>query len=104
MYTERTSHLELLSLLERKASLTVLLTPVASLIRVADHHILIPVGIKAGVDMESDVLLIWANIHCKTAAQSNKKTYCVLIWLLVFKMDKRTLSAQNNETVGGRGS
>lgn len=82
MHTHRTSHLELLSLLERKASLTVLLTPVASLVRVADHRVLVSVGVKTRVDMHGNLLLIWANIHCKATAQSNKNIYYILIRLL----------------------
>ncbi len=98
MHTHRTSHLEILSLLERKASLTVLLAPVASLVRVANYHILVSVGVKTRVDMHSNLLLIGANIHCKAAAQSNKKAYDILIQLLILKMTKKTPRAQNIET------
>lgn len=65
----RTSHLELLSHLERKASVTDLLTPVASLVRVADHRPLVSMGVKTRVDMQSNVLIVWADVHCETAAQ-----------------------------------
>lgn len=64
--THRNLHLELLSLMERKASLTVLLTPVASLVRVVDHCIFVSMGIKTGVDVHCNLLVIWSNIHCKT--------------------------------------
>lgn len=69
MYPISVSHLELLSLLERKASLSVLLTPRASLEGVADNSVLISVGIKTRVDVQSDILLIGADIHLKTTMQ-----------------------------------
>lgn len=43
------AHLKLLALLERKASLPHLLTPVAPQVGVADHLVLIPVRVEAGV-------------------------------------------------------
>lgn len=72
-HTHRSSHLELLSLVERKASLAVLLTPAAFLVRVADHSILVSVGIEARVDVHRDLRLIRADIDCKAVARRNKK-------------------------------
>lgn len=43
------AHLKLLALLERKASLPHLLTPFAPLVGVADHLVLVPVRVEAGV-------------------------------------------------------
>lgn len=74
-----TSHLELHSLLERKASLTVLLTPAACLVRVADHCILISMGVKTRVDMQCNVLLIWADIHTKAAKKKGMCKVCELL-------------------------
>ena len=54
-----TSHLELLSLPERKASLNDLLSPHASLARVEDHLILV----KTRVDMQCKIMLIIANYY-----------------------------------------
>lgn len=67
-------YLELLSWAEREASLTDLLTPTASLIRVTDHDVFVSVGVKTRVEMQSDLLLIGANVQSKTAAQTNKDT------------------------------
>lgn len=79
------TNLEFLPLAERKASFTVLLTPLALLVRVADHHVLISVSIKTRVHMHSDLLVIWANIQSKTAAQCNKKVgYILILPLLLF--------------------
>jgi len=66
-------HLELLSLVERKASLTILLAPAAVLVRVADHGILVSVGVETSVDVHRDVRLIRANVHCKAMAQRNNE-------------------------------
>ena len=62
----RNAHLELLSLLERKAFRPELLTPLAFLVRVADHFILIAVRVKTRVNMQGEILFL-GNIDCKTA-------------------------------------
>lgn len=61
-------HPELLSHFEREASLADLLAPFATLVGVADNHVLVSVRIKAGVDVHGDVGLVGANVDCKTAA------------------------------------
>lgn len=91
----RTPHLELLSLLERKASLTDLLTPVASLVRVADHHFHISMCIETWVDMQGDILVIWANIQCKTAARCHKRVFYISSHVLTFNMGKSIFKCTN---------
>lgn len=69
------SHLKLLPLAERKASLTVLLTPAASLVGVTHHSVFISVGIETRVDVHRDLLLVWANVYCKAVAERHSLTF-----------------------------
>lgn len=74
----RTTNLELLSELERKAPLSQLLAPLATQVRVADHRVLISMGVETSVEVQPNLLLAGANIHGKTVAEAE-----ALIWLLV---------------------
>lgn len=65
-WVERDVDRKLSPQLEGEAGLgPLLLTPAAPLVGVADHGVLVSMGVEARVHVHGDVRLIWADVHRK---------------------------------------
>lgn len=68
------SHLKLLSLVEGESSLSVLLTPLASMVGVTHHGPGVSVGVEARVHVQGEVILAVAHIDDKTTVREEEQT------------------------------
>jgi hypothetical protein len=68
------SHLKLLSLVEGESSLSVLLTPLASMVGITHHGPGVSVGVEARVHVQGEVILAVAHVDDKTTGKEEEST------------------------------
>lgn len=65
-------HLKLLSLVEGESSLSVLLTPLASMVGITHHGPGVSVGVEARVHVQGEVILAVAHVDDKTTGKEEE--------------------------------